>query len=193
MATQTLEFGYTTDQTLTAKLFAKGSDVVVQTASSVIESVERLNIYNAVVTDAPAGTYLLNIYLDGIGVSSEIYILTLETKTFYPSTQEAGSEGQFYLGNYVRTIGTSIPIEIIWPVLSASITITRGDGTVFDAIPSFLRTDGAGHTYEIPWIATDYPSSPGTEGYAASDGTYLQTFDVTMRTDSPIPYNPFGQ
>lgn len=92
MATQSLEFGYTTGQTLTAKLFAIGSDTVVATAGSVTEATEREGRYVAAFTDVPAGNYLLVYYLGGSGAGSEKYVLTLTTATFQPVSESLPAE-----------------------------------------------------------------------------------------------------
>ena len=84
MATQSLEFGYTTGQTLTAQLFAVGSDTVVATADSVTEAANREGRYVAAFEDVPAGEYLLVYFLGGIGSGSERYVLSLTTATFQP-------------------------------------------------------------------------------------------------------------
>ena len=84
MATQSLAFGYTTGQTLTAQLFVIGSDTVVATASSVTEAINRKGRYVAVFTDVAAGDYLLVYFLGGSGAGSEKYTLTLTTATFEP-------------------------------------------------------------------------------------------------------------
>ena len=84
MATQSLAFGYTTGQTLTAQLFVIGSDTVAATASSVTEATIRKGRYVAVFTDVAAGDYLLVYFLGGSGAGSEKYTLTLTTATFEP-------------------------------------------------------------------------------------------------------------
>ena len=59
-ATQSVEFGASAGQTVTAKLFAAGSDTVVQTASAVTAAANRTGVYTATFTDAAAGTYRFN-------------------------------------------------------------------------------------------------------------------------------------
>lgn len=93
MATQTLEFSYVPDQTLTAKLFAIGSDTVVQTASAVTEAVNRDGRYLAVFTDVPAGNYQMQAYLGGAGAISENYSLLLATDVFQPWSELNPSSG----------------------------------------------------------------------------------------------------
>ena len=77
--------------TLTAQLFAEGSDTSTQTASTVTEATNRLGRYVATFTDAPAGDYLL-VYFEGtIARGTEPYTLTLETATSIPNTEKVGS------------------------------------------------------------------------------------------------------
>ena len=59
MATQTIEFAAPTGETITAKLYAAGSDTVAATASSVTEQTNRKGVYYAVVTSSLSGIYRL--------------------------------------------------------------------------------------------------------------------------------------
>jgi hypothetical protein len=91
MATQTLEFNAATGLTISCKLFALESDVVVATATAT-EKTNDKNRYSVVYTDIPAGTYRLNGFVSSIGgFVNEQYILTLSTNTFHPSTGVAAS------------------------------------------------------------------------------------------------------
>lgn len=76
MATQTVEFAYTTGQTLTVKLFALGSDTIVDTASAT-EAINRKSIYTADFTDIPAGTYRAVIFKSSNGVANGFVTLAL--------------------------------------------------------------------------------------------------------------------
>lgn len=83
MATQTVEFLAVYGQTLTAKLYAVGSDTLVQTASAVTEQANRSGVYRATFTDAPAGEYELHVATSGgIPVARWYVTLTLTTTTF---------------------------------------------------------------------------------------------------------------
>jgi len=59
MATQTIEFSAVSGQTITARLFAAGSDTVAATASSVTERTNATGVYAATVTSTLAGVYRL--------------------------------------------------------------------------------------------------------------------------------------
>ena len=83
MATQTVEFLAVYGQTLTAKLYAVGSDTLVQTASAVTEQTNRVGVYRATFTDVPAGEYELHVATSGgIPVARWYVTLTLTTATF---------------------------------------------------------------------------------------------------------------
>ena len=83
MATQTVEFLAVYGQTLTAKLYAVGSDTLVQTASAVTEQTNRSGVYRATFTDAAAGEYELHVATSGgIPVARWYVTLTLTTATF---------------------------------------------------------------------------------------------------------------
>lgn len=111
MASQSLAFGYTTSQTLTAQLFAIGSDTVVATASSVTEATNRKGRYVAAFTDVAAGDYLLVYFLGGSGAGSEKYTLTLTTATFepwaeYKPTGGTNGNGQYQI-NLTAAVGAT--------------------------------------------------------------------------------------
>lgn len=83
MATQTVEFLAVYGQTLTAKLYAVGSDALVQTASVVTEQTNRIGVYRATFTDAAAGEYELHVATSGgVPVARWYVTLTLTTATF---------------------------------------------------------------------------------------------------------------
>lgn len=83
MATQTVEFLAVYGQTLTAKLYAVGSDMLVQTASVVTEQTNRVGVYRATFTDVAAGEYELHVATSGgLPVARWYVTLTLTTTTF---------------------------------------------------------------------------------------------------------------
>lgn len=89
MATQTLEFNATTGLTLTAKLYAQGSDTQVASVSAT-EATNRKGRYTAAFTDVAAGTYNLIAFVSSTGgFANEVYDLTLTTATFYPRSEQA--------------------------------------------------------------------------------------------------------
>lgn len=99
MTTQSLEFGYTTGQSLTAKAFAIGSDTVSATADSVTERTNAEGRYLAAFTDLPSGNYLLVYFLDDDGAGSEKYVTDGTTATFQPESELLAAD----IANSVRS------------------------------------------------------------------------------------------
>ena len=83
MATQTVEFSAPPGQTITARLFAAGSDTVVQTASAVTGATNRAGVYSATFADVAAGLYrLIATNAGGTPLAQWWVDLTLATATF---------------------------------------------------------------------------------------------------------------
>lgn len=81
MATQTVEFQAVTGQSVTAKLFAVGSDTQVASVSAT-EATNRKGTYSAAYTDVAAGTYDLIAFVSTTPVARWQVVLTLTTATF---------------------------------------------------------------------------------------------------------------
>ena len=81
MATQTIEFIAPPGQTITASLFATGSDVVVDSVSAT-EQTNRKGVYRAAFIDAPASTYRLIAFVGTLPVAAWWTTITLTTATF---------------------------------------------------------------------------------------------------------------
>lgn len=81
MATQTVEFQAVTGQSVTAKLFAVGSDTEVASVSAT-EATNRKGLYSAAYTDVAAGTYDLIAFVATTPVARWQVVLTLTTATF---------------------------------------------------------------------------------------------------------------
>jgi hypothetical protein len=89
MATQTLEFSAGTGLTVSCKLFALGSDTVVDTQTAT-EKTNDKNRYSVAFTDIAAGAYRLNAFVGATGgFANEVYDLTLTTATFQPRSESA--------------------------------------------------------------------------------------------------------
>jgi len=83
VATQSVEFSAPPNQTLTVRLFAAGSDTIVQTAGTVTAATNRAGIYTAAFTDVPAGEYkLIATTAAGTPLANWWTKLTLTTATF---------------------------------------------------------------------------------------------------------------
>ena len=163
MATQSLAFGYTTGQTLTAQLFGVGSDTVAATASSVTEATNRKGRYVAAFTDVAAGDYLLVYFLGGSGAGSEKYTLTLTTATFEPWAEykpgDATAANQTAILAKVNLITSQTANQSATP--ANTLTVKRGD--------SFTGT----HT-----VTTDYT------GYTATFTVRHRVTDAVLCTAS---------
>jgi len=81
MATQTVEFRSPPSQTVTAKLFAVGSDTQVASVSTT-EATNRKGTYSAAYTDVAAGEYELIAFVGAVSVARWFVTLTLTTATF---------------------------------------------------------------------------------------------------------------
>ena len=81
MATQTIEFRSPPSQTITAKLFAVGSDTQVDSVSTT-EATNRKGTYSAAYTNVPAGEYELIALVSTTPVARWFVTLTLTTATF---------------------------------------------------------------------------------------------------------------
>lgn len=81
MATQTVEFRSPPSQTITAKLFAVGSDTQAASVSST-EATNRKGTYSAAYTDVAAGEYELIALVGSVPVARWFVTLTLTTATF---------------------------------------------------------------------------------------------------------------
>ena len=81
MATQTVEFRSPPSQTVTAKLFAVGSDTE-QASVSATEATNRKGTYSAAFTDEAAGEYELIAFVGSVPVARWFVTLTLTTATF---------------------------------------------------------------------------------------------------------------
>ena len=153
MATQTVEFLAVYGQTLTAKLYAVGSDTLVQTASAVTEQTNRVGVYRATFTDATAGEYELHVATSGgVPVARWYTTLTLTTATFqaYDTT--------------VRSVTNSVTVG------------TNNDKTGYTLSQSFpanfatLGINGSGHVSRVTLVDTTTTNTDmrGTDGAALS-------------------------
>lgn len=82
MPTQTVEFRAATGLALTVRLFAVGSDTIVQTASAVVESGNRKGTYAALFSDPGAAEFELVAFSSGVPVCRWFVTLALTTATF---------------------------------------------------------------------------------------------------------------
>ena len=145
MTTQTLEFNAVSGLTITAKLFAPGSDTVVASASAT-ERTNQKNRYSVAFTDLAPGYYLLDAFVgsDG-GFANEKYLLYDLTRTYAPLAEQRGIITDAVIGDVVTT-GTTQVIEFnATPGLSITAKLfARGSDTVIDSAVAVERTNHDG-------------------------------------------------
>jgi hypothetical protein len=201
MATQTVEFRSPPSQTVTAKLFAIGSDTQVASVTAT-EATNRKGTYSAAYTDVAAGEYELIALVGAVPVARWFVTLTLTTATFQARDKvgavELDSATQTQIDNIEtslttlgsesttveRSVSDTNAITFSWPVSGATITGTASlnngtYGAVTGAI-AFLRTETGRHYYTLAYNAADRPSAEGQVRYKFVDGTY--TGYVVLRT-----------
>jgi hypothetical protein len=97
MATQTVEFIAPTGQTISAKIFASGSDTIVQSVTAT-EQTNRKGVYQVAYIDAPSNTYRLIAFVGTLPVAAWWTTLTLTDGTFQayemPSSGGTGDASQ---------------------------------------------------------------------------------------------------
>lgn len=142
MATQTVEFPASTGRTLTAKLFALGSDTQTDSQSAT-EATNRKGVYAAAFTDVAAARYKL-VVLDGSSVPAFVgYVtLTLTTATF-EARSEPDSVTEILTAITGSTLFTGITSLAQWLGLIA------GKQTGNSTARTEIRATGAGSgTYD---------------------------------------------
>jgi hypothetical protein len=177
VATQTVEFLAVYGQTLAAKLYAVGSDMLVQTASAVTEQANRIGVYRATFTDAAAGEYELHVATSGgIPVARWYVTLTLTTATF-------------------QTYDTAVK-----SVISAVTVGTNNDKTGYSLTQSFpanfatLSINGSGHVSRVTLVDTTTVNTDmrGTDGAAlasawtATRAAYLDSVLIAANSNRTV-------
>ncbi len=195
MATQTVEFRSPPSQTITAKLFAIGSDIEVTSVSST-EATNRKGTYAAAYTDVAAGEYELIAFVGSIPVARWFVTLTLTTATFHardkvgaveldsdarvklaatqPDYAPATTAALTSVANNVTAIledtGTTLPAQISGISGGSgsgarTVTITVNDGTTALQNALIRLTEGA-NTF------TATTNSSGVATFNVDDATY---------------------
>jgi hypothetical protein len=103
VATQTVEFRSPPSQTITAKLFAVGSDTQVASVSST-EATNRKGTYSAAYTDVAAGEYELIALVGAVPVARWFVTLTLTTATFQARDKVGAVELDSSVGTQISNI-----------------------------------------------------------------------------------------
>jgi len=159
MATQTVEFAYTTGQTLTVKLFALGSDTVVDTASAT-EATNRKSIYTADFTDVSAGTYRVIIFVGSNGVGNGFVTLANSTDTYEVSDSIPETlSGANVVTITVQDSSTSDPITGAVVRLSTTTNLVDQKTSNSSGVVLLGAND---NTYTLTVTANGYNSSVNT-------------------------------
>ena len=157
---QTLEFSAATGLTLSCKLFALGSDTVVDTQTAT-EKANDKNRYSVVFVDIPAGAYRLNAYVGATGgFANEVYDLTLNQITFYPRSEAA--------------------LTVVPPTGARSVAITVRDTDNVAIQGATVRLERAGYAYTLTTNAS------GLVTFSADDATYTVTITAGGFSFTPV-------
>lgn len=144
MATQTVEFRAASGATLTAKLFAVGSDTVVQTASAVVEWGNRKGTYSSLFTDVAAGEYELIAFSGAIPVCRWFVTLTLSTATFQAYEVRAAGVVSRVTANTDQWNGVTVTgMPLPTTNYTAPLTTAGTAAAVWDAALATYSTNGS--------------------------------------------------
>ena len=201
MATQTVEFRSPPSQTITAKLFAVGSDTQIASETAT-EATNRKGTYSAAYTNVPAGEYELIALVSTTPVARWFVTLTLTTATFqvYDKSQTvlmtAGAVAEIQnalgansIGTVTRATDDQTPLSFVWPVTGAATAlgtnslVSIDDGATFAAITGAITELGlidGKYWYQIAFNGADRPAAQGVSWFRILDGTYTKFFNLTI-------------
>lgn len=208
MATQTVEFRAASGATLTAKLFAVGSDTVVQTASAVTEATNRKGTYSATFTDPGAAEFELVAFSGLIPVCRWFVTLTLTTATFQaydgPAKLAAITHTGARVPNVTLVDTTTTNSDMRGTdnaLLAANYTAPPSAATNATAVRSELSTElaridatiGSRSTLTAGGVRTELATELGridatissrlaTSGYTAPDNATIGTISTNLAT-----------
>ena len=183
MATQTVEFRAASGATLTAKLFAVGSDTVVQTASAVTEATNRKGTYAATFTDPGAAEFELVAFSGAIPVCRWFCTLTLTTATFQ------AYDGPMKLAPVTHT-GARVPNVTL---VDTTTTNTDMRGTDGAALASAWTSTRAGYLDSVLIAANSNRTVQVTgSNHVAADIHELQAGVITAADFSPDWFTAAG-
>lgn len=188
MAVQTLEFNATTGLTISCKLFAVGSDTVIDTQTAT-EKTNAKNRYSVAFTDAPAQATQLIGFVGAVGgYANEIYDLTAETMTFITRSEAKmrGTDG-------ANTIAPATPTNVTNAQSSIEAEIALISGLVLSPAPTVERVLGDTDAIRFSWpadgatITGEVSKAGGT--YAAVTGAISQRADESGVYWYQLAYN----
>lgn len=166
MATQTVEFRSPPSQTVTAKLFAVGSDTE-QASVSATEATNRKGTYSAAFTDEAAGEYELIAFVGSVPVARWFVTLTLTTATF----QARDKVGAVELDPAVRVkLDASQPDYT--PATAANLALAKA---ILDKIDTGLVLDGAVYQFTANMLELGPAGSGGSSDWTADERTAIRS------------------
>ncbi len=191
MATQTVEFRAASGLTLTVRLFAVGSDTIVQTASSCTEATNRKGTYAAVFTDPGAGEFELVALSSGVPVCRWFVTLTLTTATFQAyEVRTAGVVAAVTVGTnndksgYSLTAGTGLGNQTanITGNVSGSVgSVTGAVGSVTSGVTVTTNNDKTGYS-----LTQAFPTNFASLGINSSGHVLRVTLVDTTTTNTDM-------
>jgi len=170
MATQTVEFRAATGLTITAKLFAAGSDTEVASVTAT-EATNRKGTYAAAYTDVAAGEYQLIALNSGIPVASWWVTLTLSTATF----QVYGKADTRDINTKALDIQSRIPDALENGRMKASVSGTGSGARTVTITVTLNGTPVEGALIRLTKAAESYlgtTDEDGEEVFNVNDGTW---------------------
>lgn len=182
MATQTVEFSAAHGQTVTAKLFPRGSDTQAASVTATAAT-NRTGVYYAAYTDVAAGVYQL-IAVNGSGTKlAEWWVtLTLTTATFqaYEVPEVSASSGT---GTGARTVTVTVN-DGATALQNAAVRLTEGANsfkslTNVSGVVTFNVDDA---TYTVGITKSGYTYAGTT---LVVDGTEAVTYSMTAVSSTP--------
>ena len=134
MATQTVEFRSPPSQTVTAKLFAIGSDTQVALVTAT-EATNRKGTYSAAYTDVAAGEYELIALVGAVPVARWFVTLTLTTATFQARDKVGAVE--------LDSADKATLVDLIWdePLTGATHNVATSSGKRLRQTTAFQQID----------------------------------------------------
>ena len=133
MATQTVEFRSPPSQTVTAKLFAIGSDTEAGSVTAT-EATNRKGTYSAAYTDVAAGEYELIAFVGAVPVARWFVTLTLTTATFQAYDKSRAE---------LDSNATAALVDLIWdePLTKATHNVATSSGKRLRQTNAFQQID----------------------------------------------------
>ena len=173
-------------------IFPENSDTPVDASGyTMTEESNRSGLYYAVVSDSASGTHFALVEDSAGAVLGNGWLLLQDDTNTYTVSQEHSladqdinvSGSSHYYSQVCRGYGDDEPIYFEWTSNSATFTMEYSvDGGAFSAsadAPSFSRSTGDSHIYEIPYNASERPES-GLIEYKVTDGVITRVVPVIV-------------